>query len=202
MLSSPRGQYLHRRLLHSLRGALTIEEIERLRKELGVEEYERHVNKLTKWGLIELVRSTERMESYTRTPAGEEGLNGVRGLERKIGGDKARAIWAAALGTNAIRLFLTIFGNDKEPDLTSREVIYTPLEMGQLIRLFARSVEGISAMDKLDDAGLVSYLDDGNIHVNPRRSTAFYAYLKSLYQVLAKSKGFVSIPDSANRAAS
>ena len=63
-LSSPRGQYLHRRLLHSLRGALTIEEIERLRKELGVEEYERHVNKLTKWGLIELVRSTERMESY------------------------------------------------------------------------------------------------------------------------------------------
>ena len=74
--------------------------------------------------------------------------------------------------------------------------------MGQLIRLFARSVEGISAMDKLDDAGLVSYLDDGNIHVNLRRSTAFYAYLKSLYQVLAKGKGFVSIPDSANRAAS
>ena len=52
------------------------------------------------------------------------------------------------------------------------------------MRLFARSVEGISSMDKLDDAGLVSYMDDGNIHVNPRRSTAFYSYLRKLYRLL------------------
>ena len=74
------------------------------------------------------------------------------------------------------------------------EVIYTPLEIGQLIRVFARSVEGISPLDKLDDAGLVSYMEDGNIHVNPRRSTAFYAYLKKLHQMLVNIEGLVNQP--------
>ena len=196
VLSSPRGQYLHRRLLHSLRVGLTLNEIERLRKEFGVEEYDRHINKLAKWELIEPVRTTGGITGYVRTALGEEALNAVRELERKIGEDRARVICEAALGTNAIRLFLTIFGNDKEPDIPSREVIYTPLEIGQLMRLFARSVEGISSMDKLDDAGLVSYLDDGNIHVNPRRSTAFYAYLRKLYQLLVKTESLANTPES------
>ena len=188
LLSSPRGQYLRRQLLHSLRSGLTLDEIERLRKELGVEEYDRHVNKLTKWGLIEPVRSDAVITGYVRTVHGEEALNAVRELERKVGEDNARVISEAALGVNAISLFLTIFGDNKQPDLASREVIYTPLEIGQLMRLFSRSIEGISSMDKLDDAGLVSYLDDGNIHVNPRRSTAFYAYLRRLYHLLAKTE--------------
>ena len=122
-----------------------------------------------------------------RTGLGEEALNAVRELERKIGEERATVICEAALGVNAIKLFLTIFGDNKEPDLSTREVIYTPLEIGQLIRGFVRNVEGISSMDKLDDAGLVSYLDDGNIHVNPRRSTAFYAYLRKLYHLLVRS---------------
>ena len=194
VLSSPRGQYLHRRLLHSLRGRLTLDEIDHLRKELGVEEYDRHINKLMKWGLIEPVRSTGGITGYVRTDLGEEALNAVRELERKIGEDRSRVICEAALGVNAIRLFLTIFGDNKEPDLALREVVYTPLEIGQLMRLFARSLEGISSMDKLDDAGLVSYLDDGKIHVNPRRSTAFYAYLRKLYQLLLKTERVATAP--------
>lgn len=51
-------------------------------------------------------------------------------------------------------------------------------------------------MDKLDGAGLVSYMDDGNIHVNPRRSTAFYAYLRKLYQLLAQAKNLQFSPRS------
>ena len=196
VVSSPRGHYLHRRFLHSLKGGLSLDEIERLRKELGVEEYERHINKLAKWGLIEPVRSTTGITGYVRTALGEEALNAVRELERKVGEDRARVIWEAGLGTNAMRLFLTIFGNNKEPTLPSREIIFTPLEIGQLMRLFARSLEGISSIDKLDDAGLVSYLDDGNIHVNPRRSTAFFAYLRKLYQMLVKSEGRVKLPYS------
>ncbi len=188
VLSSPRGQFLHRRLLHALRGGLTHDEIERLRKEHGVEESDRHINKLAKWGLIEPVGPEGESIGYVRTELGEEALNAVRELERKIGEDRATNICQAALGVNALRLFLTIFGNNKEVDLVSREVLYTPLEIGQLMRLFTRSVEGISSMDKLDDGGLVSYMDDGNIHVNPRRSTAFYSYLRKLYQLLAKTK--------------
>ena len=46
-------------------------------------------------------------------------------------------------------------------------------------------------MNKLGDAGAVSYMPDsgarGNIHVNPRRSTGFYAYLWRLYLLLEKS---------------
>ena len=196
VLSSPRGQYLHRRLLHSLRERLTLDEIELLRKGYDVEESERHINKLAKWGLIVPVRSSGRITGYVRTDLGEEAINAVRELERKIGEDRARTICEAGLGSNAIKLFLTIFGNKKVLEFSSMEVTYTPLEIGQLMRLFARSVEGISSMDKLDDAGLVSYLDDGKIHVNPRRSTAFYAYLKKLYQLLVKIETVANMPDS------
>lgn len=196
VLTSPRGQYFHRQLLHALRVGLTLGEIERLRKELGVEESERHLNKLARWGLIEPLRPGGEITGYVRTATGEEALNAVRELERRIGEDRARIIYEAALGENAIKLFLTVFGNYKEPDLSSREVIYTPLEIGQLIRLFVGSVEGISSIDRLDDAGLVSYLDDANIHVNPHRSTAFYAYLNKLYQLLVKTGGLVYAHDS------
>ncbi len=185
VLSSPRGRYLHRRLLHALRGGLTLDEIEALRKEQGVEESDRHVNKLAKWGLIEPMESSGEVTGYVRTGLGEEALNIIRELERKVGEERATIVNQAALGANALRLFLTIYGNDKDPNFSSWEVVYTPLEIGQLLRVFSRSVEGISSLDKLDDAGLVSYLDDGNIHVNPRRSTAFFAYLRSLYNLVS-----------------
>ncbi len=187
VLASPRGKYLHQRLLHALRENLAYDEIERLRKEYGVEESDRHTNRLAKWQPIEPATTPEGFAGYVRTTLGEEALNAVRELERNIGEERTTVICEAALGVNAIKLFLTIFGDNKEPDLFTREVTYTPLEIGQLIRGFVRNVEGISSMDKLDEAGIVSYLDDGNIHVNPRRSTAFYAYLRKLYQLLVRS---------------
>ena len=188
VLNSPRRQYLRRRLLQSLRAVMTIDEIEGLRREFGAQEYERHINKFLRWGLVEPVTSGEDVTGYVRTSLGEEGLNTVWELQRKVGEERARSIAEAGLGSNAIKLFLTIFRNPKEVDLTTREILYTPLEIGQLIRIFTRSVEGVSAIDKLDDAGLTSYLDDGNVHVNPRRSTAFYHYLRSLYFLLAQGR--------------
>ncbi len=202
VLTSPRGHYLHRRLLHALRGSLAHDEIERLRKEYGVEESDRHINRLAKWQLIEPATTPEGVAGYVRTALGEETLNAVRELERKIGEERASVICESALGVNAIKLFLTIFGDNKEPDLSTREVTYTPLEIGQLIRGFVRNVEGISSMDKLDDAGLVSYLDDGNIHVNPRRSTAFYAYLRKLYQLLVRSGSLEHTPGPSDATSS
>lgn len=127
VISSPRGQFLHRRLLHALRRGLDHDEIERLRQEHGVEESDRHINKLAKWGLIEPVGPAGEVTGYVRTDLGEEALNAGRELERKIGEDRGTNICQAALGVNALRLFLTIFGNNKELDLVSREVIYTPL---------------------------------------------------------------------------
>ena len=133
--------------------------------------------------------SGEDVTGYVRTSLGEEALNTVRELQRKVSEEHARSIADAGLGSDAIKLFLTIFANPKEVDLTTREILYTPLEIGQLIRIFSRSVEGVSAIDKLDDAGLISYLEDGNVHVDPRRSTTFYHYLRNLYSLLARGTG-------------
>lgn len=187
VLTSPRGQYLHRRLLHALRGSLAYDEIERLRKEYGVEESDRHINRLARWQLIEPTTTLEGDSGYVRTDLGEEAINAVRELERKIGEQSVSVISEAAMGENCIKLFLTIFGDNKKPELSTREVAYGPREFGKLIRGFARSIEGVSSMDKLDEVGIVSYMDDGNIHVNARRSTAFYAYLRKLYQILVRS---------------
>ncbi len=189
VLTSPRRQYLRRRLLQSLRTAMTIDEIEGLRTEVGAREYERHIHKFLRWGLVRAVSSGDEVTGYVRTGLGEDGLNTVRELQRKVGDERARSIAESGLGSNAIKLFLTIFGNPKEVDLTTREILYSPLEIGQLVRVFSRSVEGVSAIDKLDDAGLISYLEDGNVHVNPRRSTAFYHYLRNLYFLLARGTG-------------
>lgn len=187
VITSPRGQYFRIKLLHYLRDGLALDEVERLRKEFGVEESERHLNKFLKFGLIQETKLAGELQGYIRTPLGEEALNSVRELERKIDPDRTKRILEAALGPNSVKLFLTIFGNKKEPDEKSREIIYSPIEIGQFARFLPRTIEGIAAIDKLDDAGLVSYLEDGNVHVNPRRSTAFYYYLKNLYRLLLKS---------------
>ena len=189
VLNSPRSQYLRGKLLQSLMSAMAIEEIDGLRKESGAQEYERHIHKLLRWGLVKPVMSGQDVTGYVRTGLGEEGLNTVRELQRKVGEERARSIAEAGLGFNAIKLFLTIFGNPKEMDLKTREILYTPLEIGRLIRIFSRSVEGVSAIDKLDDAGLTSCQEDGNVHINPRRTTAFYHYLRSLYFLLVRGAG-------------
>ena len=186
VLTSPRREYWRRRFLHALKTPLSFDQLERLRKQAGVEEYQRHLKKLVKCGMARPVLSDGEITGYVRTQIGEAALNAVSELEREIGEERARAITEAPLGSDGIKLFLTIFGDNKEPDFTTREIVYTPLEIGQLIRSFSRSVEAFSTIDMLDDAGLVSYLDDGGIHVNPRRSTAFYHYLKNLYLLLSE----------------
>ena len=187
VLTSPRREYWRRRFLHALKTPLTFDQLERLRKQAGVEEYQRHINKLVRCGMARPVLSDGEVTGYVRTEIGEAALNAVSELEREIGEERARAITEAPLGPDGIRLFLTIFGDNKEPDFASREIVYSPLEIGQLIRSFSRSIEAFSTIDMLDDAGLVSYLDDGGIHVNPRRSTAFYHYLKNLYRLLSEA---------------
>ena len=78
VLSSPRRRYLRRRLLQSLRSPMTIDEIEDLRREFGAQEYERHIHKFLRWGLVRPVMSGEDVTGYVRTSLGEEGLNAIR----------------------------------------------------------------------------------------------------------------------------
>jgi len=186
-LTSPRGNYFRKRLLGKLTKPLEESAVEKLGAQFGVREYQRHIHKLINLGLVSKQQNEVAADSHTymRTYDGEDAINAVRELERKLGAERAQSIFAAALGKNSIRLFLKVYGNPKPPNKAG-DIVYTPLEIGQLTTFLPRTVEGISAIDKLDGAGLVSYLDDGDIHVNPRRSTAFYQYLKELYRLLVK----------------
>ena len=186
-LTSPRGNFFRKRLLQYLSGGLTQEEVEKLRQEFGVQETERHINRLLAYKLIES-KEIHETAGYIRTPLGETAVNLIRELERKALGERAKKIFHAALGENSIQFFLKVYGSPKKP--TGGDIIFTPLEIGQISRSLSlhRYIEGIAAIDKLDDAGLVSYLKDGNIHLNPKRSTAFYYYLKGLHSILKDLK--------------
>ena len=183
-ITSPRGKYFRRNLLYALQEKLSEEALQEFVHENGLRDLTRHLNKLLRFKLI---REVEKKE-FERTELGEEAVNTVRRLERKIGQERAEKIFEAGLGPNSIRLFLKVFGNDREADLKTLEIIYSPIEMGRLTLFLPRSIEGLAAIDKLDDAGLVSYTEENNIHVNPRRSSSFYHYLRDLYWILEKVK--------------
>ena len=181
VLTGPRGEFFRKKLLQYLSDGLTHDELEKLRKEFGLAETARHINQLLKYKLIKEA-VVEKTEGYIRTSYGERTTNALRALEESIGDEKAQKIFFTALGKNSIRMFLKVYGLPKEPQ--DGDIIYTPLEIGQISAFLPRTIEGVAAVDKLDDAGLVSYLDDGRIHVNPRRSVAFYQYLKELYALI------------------
>jgi len=182
-ITSNRGDYFRKRLLGLLTKPYDEMAVRKFAEKSGIREYKRHIHKLINVGLVSK-RENEQTHSYTymRTFEGEDALNILRELERKIGLNKAKKIYDASLGMNSTRLFLKIFGSNKKAE--DGDIIYSPLEIGQMASFLPRTVEGMAATDKLDSAGLVSYEEDGGVHVNPRRATAFYQYLEALYKFL------------------
>jgi hypothetical protein len=50
-----------------------------------------------------------------------------------------------------------------------------------------RVIEGISAVDKLNEAGLLVYRDDDHIHMQPTQARGFYQYLRELYAIATRA---------------
>ncbi|KKM69473.1 hypothetical protein LCGC14_1450440 [marine sediment metagenome] len=182
-ITSSRGDRFRARLLHVLESKVDTAAIQEMAEERGLREYRRHLNKLAKFSLIRVEPSAEG-EEIIRTPLGEQAVNALRELERRLGIEEARSLYDASLGTNSIRLFLRIYSCEKGVDWDTLKVRFTPAEIGRLSLFLPRSIEGISAVDKLNEAGLVSYEDDGFIYMRPRRTRAFYQYLRSLLEIL------------------
>ena len=90
VLASPRREYWRRRFLHALKKPLTFDQLERLRKQAGVEEYQRHINKLVGCGMARPVLSDGEVTGYVRTEIGEAALNAVSELEREVGEERTR----------------------------------------------------------------------------------------------------------------
>ncbi len=182
-ITSPRGERFRARLLHALESEVDRTEIQRTAEEAGLREYRRHLNKLAEFGLIQSESAAEG-ETVVRTRLGEQAVNALRGLERRLGIEEARSLYDASLGTNSLRLFLRVYSCERGVDWANLKARFTPAEIGRLSLFLPRSIEGISAIDKLNEAGLVVYEDDGFIYMHAKRARGFYQYLRSLLGML------------------
>ena len=181
--TSSRGDRFRARLLHALESKMDRAEVQKIAEETGLREYRSHLNKLAKFGLIR-AESTAEGEQIERTQLGEQAVNAQRAFERRLGIEEAKLVYDASLGTNSFRLFLRIYSSEKGIDWDKLKARFTPAEIGRLSLFLPRSIEGISAIDKLNEAGIVVYEDDGYIYVHPIRARGFYQYLRSLLEIL------------------
>ena len=186
-LTSTRGDYFRLRMLQAMEAPVEVAEIEKVQVESGVQEHIRHLNKLLKAGLIS-VQGLGSESKHTRTELGERAVNALRGFQRSIGEEESRATYSAALGPNSIRLFLRVYGNRPSPLKDHLDAQYTPAEVGRMSLFLPRIIEGISAVDKLNEAGLFIYGDDGYIHMPPIKARAFYRYLLELYGIVRDNR--------------
>ena len=111
-ITSSRGDRFRARLLHALESKVDRAEVQKIAEETGLREYRRHLNKLAKFGLIQ-VESAPEGEKIVRTQLGERAVNALRALERRLGIEEARSLYDASLGTNSLRLFLRIYSSEK-----------------------------------------------------------------------------------------
>lgn len=157
--------------------------IEKLRAESSINEYHRHLNKLLRFGLIR-VQEVGGKKQYIRAALGEQAVNALREFERRIGKEAAEALYSASLGPNSIRLFLRVYGDKKEVNGGPLQIRYTPAEIGRLSLFLPRTIEGYSAVDKLNEADLLVYQDDNHVYVQPIKARSFYQYLQQLYKIV------------------
>ena len=181
-ITSPRGDYFRLRLFQAMETPLTEADVDKLRGESEISEYRRHLHKLEKYGLVRREKADGELR-FVRTPLAEQAINAVRKFERRVGKEAARAIHGASLGQNSIRLFLRIYGDTKEADWDQLRIMYTPAEIGLLALFLPRIIEGVSAIDKLNEADLLVYRDDDHVHMQPRKARSFYQYLRDLHVI-------------------
>jgi len=186
-LTSPRGDNFRLRLLHALEVPLGETAVEGLRADAGIKEYHRHLNKLLRFELIQVQEIDDKKQYYIRTALGEQAVNALREFERRVGKEAAEALYSAWLGPNSIRFFLRVYGDKKEVNWEHLQVRYTPAEIGKLSLFLPRTIEGLSAIDKLNEADLLVYQDDNHIYMHPIKARSFYQYLQQLYRIVKEA---------------
>ena len=185
-LTSDRGNYFRMKLLHILSTWVDEAELKQRSSEKTLQECARHINKLMRFKLVRLLK-THGKNRYIRTDLGERAVNATRALERGIGRRAAEKIYEVSLGPNSIKAFLKVYGRKGEIDLTPKEIKYTVSEIAKLFAFIKRGIDRISAMDKLDLAGLFVYKDDGFVYIEPRKAREFYRYLLELHKIIEDS---------------
>ena len=185
-LTSPRGDKFRLRLLQAMEAPVDEAAIEQLRAGSRINEHRRHLNRILRFGLAE-THEMDGSRQYIRSGLGEKAVNALRGLERRLGQEAAETVYRASLGPNSIRLFLRIYGDRREVDWDRLQIKYSPAEIGRLSLFLPRTIEGISAIDKLNEAELLVYKDDNHIHMDPVKARDFYQYLVKLHEIVMSS---------------
>ena len=175
LLTSSRGDFFRKKLLQDLRMPKTTAEVSKKGHAIGLEETRRHVNKLIQFKFVE-----ESGNKLRRTPLGEEALNTVKELERKIGMVSADRIYAAALGPNSITLFFHLYHSIQVATPVDRIGI-SANDLGQMTTKLFYGVDRAAVMDKLLDSGLLVYEPKRNVFLlDIRQARSVYAYLQAL----------------------
>lgn len=184
-VTSPRGNFFHRRLLQFLEKPRTYKEMETFQKESKLSELTRHVHYLVDLGLIE----KDKNNQYVRTLKGEKVVNVIRRFESMAGENEAKTIFEASCGPNSLRLFLKVYGTSKDIDWSQREISFTPTEIGKICTFLPRTSDGVAAIDKLSDANILTFHNEGSprIILNCRLARCFCQYLMSLHEVIDTS---------------
>jgi len=178
-LVSGADNYFRRRFLESLGDGLSERQLRNLATTDGLVNLDRDIGQLLDLGLIEESR-LYGVERYRRTALADQSLDALYTLERKLGDQEARQIYDADLGSNSIRLFLRIYGSKRPYPERGLQESYSLLEMGKMSLFLPRTTDRYSAMDKLDQAGLMTS-DDSVFRVPPVKARSFYQYLSELY---------------------
>lgn len=183
VLTSPRGDFFRTRMLQEAHVRLDHRDLERLRDEGKLTEYQRHIHKLQQFKLLQ-VEQDEDGSHYHRTSLGEQAINGLRDLERRLGQQATARIYDAALGVNSIRLFLRLYQTDREASFPGGEIVFKPSEIGKICLFLPRTIEGYAAVDKLNEAGILTYRDDNFMVFSAAKARGIYQYLLALLDLI------------------
>ena len=183
ILTSKRSGKFRIELLQACSVATFCTEIDCLREDKSLGESERHVNQLMAFKLI-TEKEKEGHKTFLRTKNGEKAVNAVKALVGWVGDEQADKIFNAHFGENSILLFLKVYSKKGLESANSKEVSFSPLELGRLTLFVPRTIDGMAAFEKLSDAGLLVYKEDGNIYMSPVVVRYFYRYLSKLYDIV------------------
>lgn len=179
-ITSPTRGRFRIKLLHQLQERMSLEEIKKLCQDENLKEYGRHIHKLLEFGLIEQLNGDE----FIRNKLGEDIINSMRALERKIGKENVKKIFNASIDIDSEKLFLILYLRKKDVDLLVKDIKYSPSEIKELCLNVFNPIELMSSLNRLEKGELLVRRNDGNFHMDPTKAFGFYSYLTELRKLI------------------
>ncbi|CAN2040395.1 putative HTH arsR-type domain-containing protein [Candidatus Magnetomoraceae bacterium gMMP-15] len=183
ILTSPQGGKLRVELLQTLSNfSFCADEIKCLWKDENIADIKEYLSHLKKFKLIS-DKKKEGNKVFFRTNKGELAVNALKALISRLGDKQSEKIFKACLGKYSIRFFLKAYGKKWDNSFKNLELFFTYTELGWIAMPLPRSIEGMTAFERLNDAGLLIYKNNDEIYMPSIISRNFFRYLEDLYDI-------------------